>query len=410
MIILEIAIAIVLGILAGTITGIFPGIHINTVSLAVLSFSPFLLTHTSPLILSVFIVSMAILHTLMNSVPAIFLGVPEGEDNALSVLPGHKMLLEGRGYEAVLLTVIGSFFAIIIGIILTPLILKILPIIYETIKSYIGYILIITSIFLIFRDKKRFWALIIFLLAGSFGLVVLNLGGFFEPLNMNLNLRNPLFPMLSSLFGISSLLISLKDNVKVPKQIIEKVKIPKKQTIKALGSASLVGTFATMMPGLGPAQAAIIGSQITKLTDKGFLILVGALDTLGMIMSFIAITSIMKARNGAVIVISRLMETITTKNLYLFLGIALIVGIIAIFLTLKLTKAFSKIITKINYKKLSIGIIILLIIMTYFFSSYLGLLVLLIGSFLGMLPPLLNIGRNHLMGCLMLPVILFFIL
>jgi putative membrane protein len=397
--IFEIIIATLIGILFGIFTGLVPGIHLNLISILILSFSAFLLQHTTPLTLAAFIVSMAITHTFLNVLPAIFLGVPESGDNALSVLPGHKMLLEGKGYEAVLLTVVGSFLAIIIGIILTPLILKILPIIYETIKEYIGYILLLTSIFLIYREKQKHLALIIFLMSGTLGIITLNL-----------NMTNPLFPLLSSLFGTAGLIISLKDNVKIPEQIIEKINLPKLETIKAIASASIVGTFTTMMPGLGPAQAAIIGSQITKLSSRGFLILVGALDTLGMVMSFIAYSSIDKARNGAVIVIGKLLETITPKELYLFLGIALVTGIIAIFLTLKLTKLFSIVITKINYQKLNIGIIILIILMTIFLSGPLGLLILAVGSFLGMLPPLLNIGRNHLMGCLMIPVILFFLL
>ncbi len=396
---IEIIIAIILGTTFGILTGLIPGIHINLISILILSSSPLLLIYTSPLILCILIVSMAVTHTLFNAIPAIYLGAPESGENILSVLPGHRMLLKGKAYEALALTVIGSILALIIGIVVSPLIIKILPLIYEKIQPFIGYILILASTFLIFRDKKKFWALIIFLLAGSFGLGVLNL-----------NIKNPLFPMLSSLFGISGILISLKDKVKIPEQKITNPKIFSKQTFKALTSGTIVGTFTTMMPGLGPAQAAIIGSQITKLKDTGFLILVGALDTLSMVMSFVAIYSIQKARNGAVIIIGKLMETITLNNLILFLGVALIVGVISTFLCLKTAKICSKHIAKINYQKLSIGIIILIIIMTFFLSSYLGLLVLIIGSFIGILPPLLGIGRNHLMGCLILPIILFFIL
>ena len=48
--------------------------------------------------------------------------------------------------------------------------------------------------------------------------------------------------------------------------------------------------------------------------------------------------------------------------------------------------------------------------MCLWLSGFLGLLILIIGSFLGMVPVLLNVGRNHLMGCLLIPVILFFVL
>ena len=397
--ILEIIIAILLGILAGILTGLIPGVHINLVALLLLASSPFLLIYTSPLIMAIFIISMSITHTLFNAIPAIYLGAPESADNILSVLPGHRMLLQGKAYEALTLTVIGSLGALILGLLVSPLIIKLLPFIYELIKPYIGYILLITSILLIYRDNKKFYALILFLLAGILGLIVLNL-----------NMKNPLFPLLSSLFGISSLIISLKDKVKIPKQLISRPKIFSKETYKAVFSGTLVGTFTTMMPGLGPAQAAIIGSQIVKLKDSGFLILVGALDTLSMVMSFIGIFAIDKARNGSVIVISRLIESISIETLYLFLTISLITGIISTFLCLKFSKIVSKYIAKIRYRILSIAIIALIFIMTIFLSSWIGILILIVGTFLGMLAPLLNIGRSHLMGCLLLPVILFFLL
>ena len=173
---------------------------------------------------------------------------------------------------------------------------------------------------------------------------------------------------------------------------------------------TLVGSFATMMPGLGPAQAAIMGSQIVKLSDKGFLVLVGALDTLGMVMSFVALFAIEKARNGVVVVISRLIGVISKEDLIVFFSVAFITGIIAAGLSLWTGRKFSSLITKINYEKLAIGIIVFIIGMCLWLSSWLGLLVLVIGSFLGMVPVLLNVGRNHLMGCLLLPVILFFLL
>ena len=164
------------------------------------------------------------------------------------------------------------------------------------------------------------------------------------------------------------------------------------------------------MPGLGPAQAAILGSQVVKLTDKGFLILVGALETFGMIISFIALYSIEKARNGAVVVISRLMGKIGLTDLITFFCVAVFSGLIAVFLSLFFGRKFSSLITKINYQKLILGIIALIVVMCIWLSGFIGLYVLIIGSFLGMVPVLLGIGRNHLMGCLLIPVILFFTL
>jgi len=398
--IIEIFIAILIGCFAGIITGLTPGIHINLISLLVLSFSAFLLEITSPLIIAIFIISMAITHTFLDTIPAVFLGAPEAE-TALSILPGHKLLLEGKGYHAVMLTLIGSLFSIILAILFSPLIAITINKIYPILSKFMGYILIIASIFLISKDpKSRFWAFIIFLMAGTLGLGVLNLP----------NLENPLFPLLSGMFGISGLLISLNQKVKIPKQIISELKIKKKTIFQAVSSSFFAGSLCSFMPGLGPAQAAIIGSQLTKnMESEGFLILVGGLNTINMIMSFIALYILDKARNGAIVTVSKIIEVLTFENLIIFFGVTLIVAGIATFLTINLTKLFSKLMSKVNYQFICLFIIGLIFILTIFLSGKYGLLVLVVSTFLGIVPPLVGVGRNHLMGCLLLPVILYFI-
>ena len=80
--------AFFIGILAGIFTGLFPGIHVNLVSVFLISISPSLLKYTSPISLAIFIVSMSITHSFLDFIPSIFLGAPD-EDSFLSILPGH---------------------------------------------------------------------------------------------------------------------------------------------------------------------------------------------------------------------------------------------------------------------------------------------------------------------------------
>jgi putative membrane protein len=129
-----------------------------------------------------------------------------------------------------------------------------------------------------------------------------------------------------------------------------------------------------------------------------------------MVISFVALYVLDKARNGAILAVSKILEGYSFNHLVLFIAIALIVGAIATPLTLNLAKLFSKIMTKLNYQKLCIGIILLIVALVTIISGPLGLFVLIIASFIGILPALKGVGRNHLMGCLILPVILYFIL
>jgi len=344
---------------------------------------------------------MAITHTFLDTIPSVFLGAPD-ESTVLSVLPGHRMLLQGKGYEAVMLTVIGSLASLILVLAFFPLFATFMETIYNFLKTYIAYFLIAIVTFLILREKiSKFWAFTIFFIAGILGLATLNIA----------NLKEPLFPLLSGLFGISLLVTSINQNTKIPKQIISNPEIDTKLGYKATITSVFAGSVCSFMPGLGPAQAAILGTQVTKnLGDKGFLILVGGLNTVNIALSLLTLYILNKARNGAVLTVSRIMENYNFYHLLLFIAVALIAAGIPTILATKITKKFSKFIEKVNYKILCLSIILLIVILVTLVSGFLGLLILIISTFVGMLPSLKGIGKNHLMGCLLLPVILFFLL
>ena len=92
---IELVIACFIGILIGTATGMIPGIHVNTAGAILFASSSLLLTQLSPEFLCVLMVSMSIAHALIEFVPSMLLGVPQ-EGTATSILPGHRMVLQGR--------------------------------------------------------------------------------------------------------------------------------------------------------------------------------------------------------------------------------------------------------------------------------------------------------------------------
>jgi len=280
---IQILIALFLGIAAGIITGLIPGVHVNLISLLLLSLSGYFLGFTNPLVLSVFIIAMSVTHTFLDAIPATFLGAPDAA-MALSVLPGHKLLLEGKGYEAVKLTVIGSLLSLIVVLLIIPLMIPIVPLIYEFIQPYIGYILIFVVVYMILKEssvKNKAWALVLFLLSGVLGLLTLNMP----------NLRQPLFPLLSGLFGVSALVISLNQNTKIPKQkISETIFVEPKKKVKAVSAAVFSGSLTGIFPGLGSAQAAIIGMQLVgDIGNYAFMILIGGINTVNFVFSLVTL-------------------------------------------------------------------------------------------------------------------------
>jgi len=396
----EIFIAILLGCIAGTFTGLTPGVHINLVSLLILTFSVFLLKFTSPLLIAIFIISMSITHTFTDFISSTYLGAP-ADDTALAVLPAHRMLLEGMGHEAVKLTVIGSLLCLIISIILTPVLVIAVPIIFSYLKDYVGWLLLAVVIFMIFREEsidKKFWAFVVASLSSILGLIVFSIP----------NLKDPLLPMLSGLFGVSVLLLSLTQKVALPIQrATEMVKVKTANMLKALGSGVFSGSLVSIFPGLGPAQAAILAGQIVgEIEVFSYLILVGGINTVSMILSLVTLFTIQKARNGSIIVVQQLMNNVSVSVLMLFLAVALAAGAIATFLTLYVSKVFSAIMNKVNYSLLSISIIAFVALMVIYFSGPLGFLILVVSTFIGLIPNIVNVSRTNSMACLLVPVIL----
>ncbi len=390
--------AITIGIALGTITGLTPGIHINLASVIIVALAA-KVTQVNPEYTAITIISMAITHTFTDTIPSIFLGVPDPEKVAV-VLPTHRMVFEGKAYEAVMLTIFGSFASLIASIALMPLFIAGFSSLQSLIKNYMGVILVILTAILVFNEKKRLRALAIFLLSGILGMLVLNMP----------NLNEPLLPLLSGLFGLSTLILGIKTDSKIPEQKITNTELDSKTKYKAVACAIIAGAAGSFLPGIGPSQIAILGSKLFKgLGEYGYIIIVGGLNTVNMALSIGMLYATNKARNGAIINVSGIVPQLSLKLMITFCIACLISAGVSTILTIKLSSKISGRINKINYKKISIAIIAFITILVAILSSWIGLLILITSTSLGILCNYMEIGKNHMMGCLLLPVILFFL-
>ncbi len=152
----------------GIITGLIPGIHVNNVALVVLALQTSLISFTLAflgsmdpstfeiaIIITSLIIGCLITHTFLDIIPSVFLGAPE-EDTALSVLPGHKLMLAGRGYEAIKCSALGSFGSVIVAVIaLFParLLMGSPVFAYEKLWPFIPFILILIVTLLILNER-----------------------------------------------------------------------------------------------------------------------------------------------------------------------------------------------------------------------------------------------------------------
>jgi putative membrane protein len=390
---IQLMLSLFLGIITGALTGLTPGIHINLIGVSLVSLSSSVFI--TPIYLVTFITSLAITHTFIDFIPSIFLGCPD-TDTELSILPGHELLKKGHGYQAILLTNYGSLIAIIILALITIPSIILIPKINSYIQPVIPYFLITASISLILFEKNKFSALIVLLLTGTLGFLVLNIK----------QLSEPLLPLLTGLFGSSTIIISIKNKTEIPKQ---KIKNPKTKFIRPTIGALIASPMCSFLPGLGSGQAAVLGNLVSRTNKKGFLVLLGITNTLVMGFSFISLYAIEKTRTGAALAIKEITGAPSIEILILIIITALISGIISFILTKKFAEIASRKITKINYTKLSIITLIIIIIITIIVSGFSGLIILIISTLTGIYCISLKVKRTNMMNCLLIPTIIYYL-
>lgn len=161
------AVFTLIGVVFGIATGLIPGLHVNNIALAaialqgsLISLALLLFGWADPtaeeilLIVSMLIIGNVVTHTFLDFIPSVFLGAPEG-DTALSVLPGHRMLLKGLGYEAVKLSALGSLMSVFLALCMIFPLRFVMgsPLhAYEKLQPVIFYILLIVVTMLVLTE------------------------------------------------------------------------------------------------------------------------------------------------------------------------------------------------------------------------------------------------------------------
>lgn len=502
------------GAIIGTISGIVPGIHVNTMALMLLMAYPILHSVVggflaeigmpaahSALLVSASIVSAAVTHSFLDFIPSIFLGVTD-DTTALSVLPGHRLLMEGRGLQAVRSAATGSLIGASSAVLLAiPASLIMGPPLnlYLLLRPFLPFLLSGILLILIFSERGasrlrvvvdlrggnyekqlvslefsvpvdgriarvsgrlrkdifgrvwvetshhrwrvinstvssgyytltgiwrvesikwygKGWALMVSLLSGALGFTVMNARLPFD--NLSCLNQNPLFPLLTGLFGLPTLILSLA-HTEIPEQNGEGEPVTT-SVFRGVLAGALVGWF----PGITSTAGAVVGSLsirrrcVNILEDASrFIVTVSAVGSSSTVFSLIALSVTGKGRTGAMLALIELFSSdldslrlFSSTVLPLLLLSVLVASLLGYILTIRIGRIFMRAVTSLPMKKINVFLIIFIMTLITIFNGVPGILVAVVATLLGIIPPKVGIARVHLAGSLLIPVIIYFLL
>jgi len=274
--------ALFFGVAMGSLTGLIPGFHVNNVALILLALSPVFLSWGIPLsAVAAIIVSTGTVHTFLNYIPSALLGAPDG-DTALSLLPGHRMLLSGNAPRGVAWSARGSQLGLFLSL---PLIIVARIAFgdelgwYDYLRNIIFFLLLAISFLLLATETTRLdwpkWmrklsrnflgtdsrfagflaATGFFLLAGFYGWAVFSL-----PARSPVGIPDAslLLPSLAGLFGIANLLDIYATTSHIPPQNEDWTLPPAKPLFVPCFWSGVAGASMGVLPGMTASQATVL--------------------------------------------------------------------------------------------------------------------------------------------------------
>ncbi|MCD4739728.1 tripartite tricarboxylate transporter permease [archaeon] len=358
----------ILGVFCGIVTGLIPGLHINT-------FIPFL----SETNLTGFVVGVVIAHSFFDFFPAVFLGIPD-DGTALSLLPAHKMVLKGKALFAFHLSVFGGLFCSLIALVFLPFLFFLS---FFDLRGFVLVVLLLTISLLLFTAKNKLLTVAVFLFSGMIGFAFIG-----NP--------NSLLALFSGFFGASTMIFSLLKKTVIPPQEHTSVPFPGS---KPLFFGSLAGLFSGLFPGVSSSVSGLVVEKIGRINEEDFLVVLGGANTVYAFTAIFAVYIVGSPRSGAGLLIGEVNPLLLLANVLVALALS---AFLAFFLGKRVISLFNRL----PLRLLNVVSLVFLVLMNLFFGVF---FLFVISTCVGLVCVFSGVRRSTCMGSLLLPAILYYL-
>lgn len=413
-ILLMIFLSSAIGAAIGTFTGLVPGIHVNTAAAIMLSAYPLLSETFAPMceysglectvLVSACILSASAVHSFVDFVPSVFIGVPDG-DEVLSVLPGHRLLLMGQGMKAVRAAAIGSVVGSVSALLLS------IPLQWLMLNGGSGFIdhftvgiLVFTLSVIVICSECPAASLVLIILSGLMGCAVncwnIPCHGLFGDSTL-------LFPLLTGLFGLPPLLEKTGSPEGIPQKDDGADPVGPVPGLKGVATGLIAGWF----PGITATAGAALMSAFSDEKDPArFISMTASIGTVTSVFSLVTLSVSGSGRSGTCMAVKEIIgDSLTGFCSEAFMVILIAIAFascIGYLATLGCGKLMVEMSGRIPENAMNNGVLVLILILALLLTGPFGLAILVISASVGMIPPRIGISRICLTGCLMVPALL----
>ncbi|MFC6989173.1 tripartite tricarboxylate transporter permease [Haloplanus sp. GCM10025708] len=387
------------GVSLGVVSGLTPGLHANNFALMLASFAPAL--PGSPLAVGVAMLAAGVVHTFLDVVPALALGVPDAA-MAASALPGHRLVLAGRGREALYLSALGSGLAVLLAVPLAIPLTRAMEVAYPTLRAWLPALLAGVVVALAVTEssvRAAVAGLAVFALAAVLGAVSLDVSP-----SAPLSAGGILAPLFGGLFGAPVLLDAVGGSG-VPAQEDADVTLRPASVATTAAAGAGAGALVGYLPGVSAAIGAVLSLPFVpgRTGARGFLVATSGANTANTVFALFALVALGMPRTGVMVALDRARVPLSLPTLLTAVALAASLGFV---LVLTIGDYYLRTVGRVDPDVLSYATLCGLVVVSYLFAGGVGVLVFGVATCLGLVPPRVGTRRVHLMGVLY-PAILF---
>jgi len=386
------------GVVLGTLSGLTPGLHANNFALLLGAVAPAI--PGPPGHVAAAMLAAAVVHTFLDIVPALSLGVPDAA-MAASALPGHRLVLAGRGREALRLSALGSLLAIAFAVPLAIPLTEAMVAANPTIRDHLPTLLAVVAVLLVTTEpdrRARLGAALSLGASGLLGLATLDLS-----LQAPLGSGSVLTPLFAGLFG-APVLVEALGGQGVPPQD-DPVVGPSRAAVVAVALVgTLAGAIVGFLPGISSAIAAT--GALVILPSRGpraFVVATSGVNTANAVFALFALLALGSPRTGVLVAVDQAGLPLHLPLLLGAIGVAAGAGFL---LVLAVGDRYLAVVGRVPQWIVSGTVTLGLAVLSVLFAGGIGLGIFVAATAVGLVPGRFQCRRASLMGVLLVPLAL----